>query len=556
MGWVFTWLSCNRGLRVVRQLDVLTEIQSEVDKALQIFIEGARNDFSIFARGLIIPSAYGPVMFDKCMADFQANCFDDVSPSLHAVRDGKMPPKRRFWIERTKKASKDADLAVMILWLIAFSKRPIKGQICASNSEQARIVENRVVELLHHNSWLNDFVEVIQCRIRSRERPREVWFHIEGSSTSSSAGEKQGEAPEVLILNELVHVERWAAMEAHMNNADGVPMGIVIVCTNAGIRGTKAEVWRDNAMRSDLWSCHILNEPSPWADEKLLEEARRRDPIGAEYSRLWEGRWISGTGGAVGEDDIEAAFRLKGPERLPSEGMIYIAGFDLGVAHDHAGVVVVGVSEIKQVIRVACVQGWAPSIPNDKGKLEVDLQEVEEVCWELTQLFRIGWFGYDPAAGGSFMAQRLRRRAVPMREMTFSSSNLTLMAEAYIQALKERKLECYEDREGRLRRDFGKFAVKARMPSGYKLEAVSDEYGHADVGTALVICLPKAMEMLGGRIGLQPGDSLSDEAEWEELTKEEIDVMDPALREIYEGASEEEEKLMVKRAWKDHRRNW
>jgi hypothetical protein len=56
--------------------------------------------------------------------------------------------------------------------------------------------------------------------------------------------------------------------------------------------------------------------------------------------------------------------------------------------------------------------------------------------------FGIEWFGYDPATGGSFMAQRLRRKGVPMREMTFaSSSNQTLMAVSFFTSVKSGRLE-------------------------------------------------------------------------------------------------------------------
>jgi len=114
---------------------------------------------------------------------------------------------------------------------------------------------------------------------------------------------------------------------------------------------------------------------------------------------------------------------------------------------------------------------------------------VEDACYKVHKTFRIRWFGYDPAAGGSFMAQRLRRRGVPMRELSFSSpTNLKNMATSLVQCMTSRTLEGFDDEDGRLRRDFGKFNILEK-PSYYRLEAVSDEFGHADVGTALVICL-------------------------------------------------------------------
>jgi hypothetical protein len=99
--------------------------------------------------------------------------------------------------------------------------------------------------------------------------------------------------------------------------------------------------------------------------------------------------------------------------------------------------------------------------------------------------------------------------------------------------VKDGVLVCYPDREGRLRRDFGKFSISHKPPSRYKLEAVSDEYGHADVGTALVMMLPRAIQVLRGLGGLTPEDELTDTTE-EEWEQKDVDSLPEGLREIYE----------------------
>jgi hypothetical protein len=127
-----------------------------------------------------------------------------------------------------------------------------------------------------------------------------------------------------------------------------------------------------------------------------------------------------------------------------------------------------------------------------------------------------------------------------MKEMSFSSPvNCTMMATAWVLALKDGKLECYDDDEGRMRRDFGKFSITAKVPTGYKLEAVSDEYGHADVGTALIIALPRAMRSLGGYGGLEEDDDMVGEEE--DLTDKELDDMPAGLKDIYDAGGDPEE---------------
>jgi hypothetical protein len=470
------------------------------------------DDFLLFLSGLVIPSAQGPRVLGLCAAPFQKECFELLEPSLRAVRDGKLPPRRRFWLERTKKASKDADLAICLLWLMAFPKRPVLAQVSAANQQQAGIIKRRAADLLYYNPWLSSRVHIQQNRIIGCGGLGECVIEATGSS-----GAKQGDTPDLLILNELVHVDRWGVNETHMNNADGVPQGVVIISTNAGIKGTKAEQWKKNAVANQgRWTLCCFAGVAPWVDKRDVEDSRRRDPVGSEHRRLWGGQWVSGRGGAVEDDAIDRCFTLRGPLEYPEEGWIYLAGLDLGISHDHAGIVVLGASQRLQMIKVAWLRGYVPSVPNDRGRLEVDGAEVERACLELTRRYGISWFGYDPAAGGSFMAQHLRSKGVTMKEMTFSSpKNRNLMAVSFVQSVKGGKLQCYEDDEGRMRRDFGKFQIVSKMPSGYALEAVSDEWGHADVGTALLICLPKAIQFSGISSLFSEADVLFDDGESE-----------------------------------------
>jgi len=509
----------------------LPEYTEAVDSEFQ---QRCRDDMLLFVRGLIIPSAYGRKLFDSCIQPFQTETFESLAPSFYAVRDGLMPPIRRFWVERTKKAGKDSDIAACLLWLMAFPSRPVLAQVCAANQKQSGIIKRRASDLLHYNPWLQEYVMIQQNKIMNINRMGEVV--IEATDASGGA---HGETPDILILNELVHVARWQAMRDHFNNADGVPRGVVVISTNAGIKGTQAEVWRKTALSSRVedggrWGIHIWHKRSPWVDKLDVVEARKRDPVGAEFARLWEGKWVSGMGGAVSESDIDGCFRLEKELDSPESGNLYVAGLDLGVSHDHAGVALLGVNEREQIIKTAAIRGWAPSIPNDKGVKEVDSEAVENTCLYLHQRFHIRWFGYDPAAGGSFMAQRLRKRGVPMREWTFGSpTNQTLMATALVTAMKGQKLVCYEDIEGRLRRDFGKFMIEHKPPNHYKLVSVSDEHGHADVGTALVICLPQAINMLRGWNVFGPEDTIYEDS-GERFEQDEVDELPESLREIYE----------------------
>jgi hypothetical protein len=82
-------------------------------------------DPSQFQSALIVPSCFGPQRFGDIMAEFQRERFGQIAPALLSVANGQKPETGRWWWEATKGASKDSDLAVCLLWLLAFTKRPL-----------------------------------------------------------------------------------------------------------------------------------------------------------------------------------------------------------------------------------------------------------------------------------------------------------------------------------------------------------------------------------------------------------------------------------------------
>ncbi len=131
-------------------------------------------------------------------------------------------------------------------------------------------------------------------------------------------------------------------------------------------------------------------------------------------------------------------------------------------------------------------------------------------------------------------------KGVPCSEVTFSGSNLNDMANTMLEVVESGRLEIYDDYEGRMRRDLNKLSIVEKS-YGYKLEAVSDEFGHADVGIALAICLPRAVKMVSFGLGnLQPDDVIFVDDDTP-LTDEELKDMPEHLREIYEMYDESDE---------------
>jgi hypothetical protein len=516
------------------------EIVQQAEKIDAAYQKYAQLDFLCFARGLNIASQTGCRVFENCMAPFQRKFFDDIAPSLQAIRAGDPPPISRWWVERTKKASQDADLALIMLWLIAFPTRPLFMQVGAANREQAGIVKDRITHLLYWNPWLNEHVEMVLGEVRSKKKLPTGSAMAHMNILSSDIAGAHGGTPDVMIINELSHITRWEFAENMMDNADGVAQGLAIIATNAGHKGSKAEGWRNNAIKSDRWCVHVLAEPAPWHSKATIKDAEDRNPF-SRYLRLWWGKWSSGKGDALNDADVDRCFTLQDSVDDPRDGMIYIGGLDLGISHDHSGFAILEVDCNNQRINVVWIKGWEPL----KNTGEVDLIDVENVCRAMSQHYRISALLYDPHQA-KLMAQRLTRFGVPMREMTFSSgANITKMATSFISVVEAGKLKCYDDPDGRLRRDFGKFNI-VEKPYGFKLESVSDEYGHADVGTAVVIALPAAVDLLQG--GMFTGDDVVAVVDGTPLTEKEEKHLPKEFKELMAVEDREHESYAAKHA--------
>jgi hypothetical protein len=516
----------------------------EIERAIR---SRAPDDFLLFVGSLVLPSA--EVLFDDAMREyedrgiepFQRRFFEDVSPSLQAVRINEMPPVRRFWLERTKKGSKDNDIAVCLLWLMAFARRPTFCQVVAGGKDQAGIIKHRAEDLLFFNPWLHEHVKFMQNRIVGTNGLGETV--IEASDKALS----HGETPAVLVLNELVHVAKWDVMETHYNNASGVARGIMIVATNSGYKGTKAEKWRQTAeKKKSRWHIHEWRKEAPWLNEEDLDDARDMNTP-SEYERLFRGRWVVGGGDALTEESVEHVFcSYLTPMTGKEEGWEFVAGLDMGRSHDHSGVTVVGANREKKRIRVAFLRDWKPTIENDRGVKQIDVASVKKCIVAVYEQFRPVWFGYDPAEGAWQIAQELKIGGILMREMPFTSAGLNGMADAFLKAIVV--LESFESEI--LRRDLSKFSMKARPPDRYRIVSLRDEFGHADVGTALLICLPKAVELVGGLERRVPTMFFHDESELTDEQVKEARQGDSFLDEMLKECEELDEENAWKRTKK------
>ncbi len=455
------------------------------------------SDFLAFAADLHVPLGANTDRLGDHWAEFQKRDFQAIAPSLEALARGEVAPQRRFWFERTKGGSKDSDVAVMILWLLAFAQRSIRIQVGAYDRNQAseqRLIIRSFIEIDSPlNRLLAGVIEIQQNRVlahaKTSGRPESVCEIL-----TSDAWGSHGSRPDMVLANELTHVGSEAFMQTLLDNADKLPHSLVVIATNAGEIETWQENWRDIARESSLepiprWYFSALHEPAPWVSKADLDESRKRNPS-HRFARLWQGVWSSGEGDGLNPDDIAACTTLDGPQQ-PKPDRIYIGGLDLGVKHDHSALAVLAANYQSRTVELAFVESWRPE---DFGGA-VDLQVVREAVLRAERTYGLLGCGYDPWQA-QLMAQELTDQGVNMHECPFTPNNKNIIAHSLLEAFADpgigrpRLIALYHDEK--LSRDLLRLRIK-EGPLGFKLDAVKDSDGHADTAIALSIALPAAL---------------------------------------------------------------
>jgi len=430
-----------------------------------------------FLDDLIVPSAHGPQRFGDIMAPFQRRRFESIAPAFQSLAVGSKPAIGRHWWEATKGASKDSDLAAMLLWLLAFSHRPLACQVGAADSDQAGEMRKAADGILRLNEWIGGRVLIQASRLMCKASG--AMCEIIAADTAGSHGAR----PDLLILNELSHVTKREFAENLMDNAAKCPGGVAVVATNAGFTGSWQWDWRELARTSLRWNFSQYAQPSPWLDPEEIAEAKQRNS-NSRYLRLWHGVWPTGTGDAIDPEDIAACI-VEGLEPIlfPSSGWSYYGGLDLGVKHDHSAFAIIGRQQRTSKRQLIGVWSWAPG-PSGK----IDLMDVENTVRFQSKRFRCRSVGYDPHQA-ALMAQRLKETQVAMNEVPFTGKNLDAMASVTLETFRGRDIELFHHKQ--LIDDLHELTI-VEKPYGYRLDAQKNKDGHGDRATAFIIAMLEA----------------------------------------------------------------
>lgn len=451
--------------------------------------ESAKKSPEAFRDALLIDTDEGPRRFSEVIDPWQRDDFNGTDAAWRTLALGEEPSgPLSAYLERGRGHSKTTDIGIMVCFALYASARRIVGVCAAGDEEQAGYLRKQILSFLQHNDWLKAAIDVQADKIVNRHTGSELEI------ISSDALGAYGRTVEFIICDELTHwrsPDLWISLKS---TADKRKRCVLVIITNAGVgKGTSwqwdvREEARKNALsESPFWYfSHVPGLSASWLNAAKIR-AERNQITPAAFRRLWENEWTSGSGDALDMGDVEACITLKSPAQ-PGAGLVFVAGVDLGIKHDHAAVVTLGLDVPRRRVVLASSQSWAPS---DFASGKVSVEAVELHCLREQQRLDVAAFYYDPNQA-AYLVERLAKSGLLCVEWNFSvPKNLNDMAVQIITYFRNRWIELYQD--DTLMRDLGRLVIVERASGvGYKLEAVRDERGHADTAIAFAIALAAA----------------------------------------------------------------
>ena len=252
-----------------------------------------------------------------------------------ALRVAGSSVRRRFWIERPRGHSKTTDTAAMLLWVLAYSRRMLRGVAAAADRDQARLVLDQIAYLLSLNPWLRRRVSVNRDRAIARRSGSRLEI------VSSDAASSYGTIADFIVCDELCHWEQPGLWHSLYTAAAKQPHTVLAVLTNAGSGRDWRWTARETARLSPAWFFSTLDGPqASWIDAAFLDEQRRSLPESV-FNRLWLNQWQDRAGGFLRPDEVrrcrDASLTM---QETGQPGRTYLAAIDYAEKHDRTAAIV------------------------------------------------------------------------------------------------------------------------------------------------------------------------------------------------------------------------
>lgn len=487
-----------------------TQRQNVYDQIISWGLSTPKTSPRKFRHLLIIDADGQNRRFSEVMEPWQREDFEAIDPAwmrvISTIRqrlDGfpRDVVHDSAYLERPKGHSKSTDLAIMGCWAIYAAEKKVRGVAAAESQEQAAEMRDAIDTLIRLNEWIRAEVEVQKYTIVNKRTGSH--FKILASNVHTSHGKN----PDFIIVDELAHWTRrelWNAIAAGWGKRS---KSVMVIITNAGYgRGISWQWQAMDEFRKDE-KCYFKSldgiQASYLSRDKLarLTKGLPNNVI----RRLYHNQWLTDLGTGIDLADVDRCLEAFDEPMTGWSGEYaeFLASLDFGLVHDHAALVILGVHAPTRTFRLARCISWKPD-EFEGGKISP--ARVQQETWSELKRFKCAGLVYDPwqFVGAAEWIESQYDEPTNYQCITkpyeHNIENLSIMATALIDVLRNQRLQGYPDDE--LRTDLAKMSIVDRPGKGFKIDAKKDsESGHCDRGMALSMLLPWAEATLSDCLG-------------------------------------------------------
>jgi hypothetical protein len=198
---------------------------------------------------------------------------------------------RWFWNGYHKGSDKTHETARQLCWLLGWSRRRLNIVVCAGTEDQASLITKAMRGICSDNPWIAERMQVSDLKAVGSSGG-------ELSVLTKNAYTQSGAFPDMIVVEELTH---WQHEESKLfwesfilGSINKRPYCVLVVSTNAGLKGSWQWKERNRCEKSKYWSFFEapVGKPLPsWMDDSKIADASQGMMPG-ERDRLYKNRWV------------------------------------------------------------------------------------------------------------------------------------------------------------------------------------------------------------------------------------------------------------------------
>lgn len=440
------------------------------------------NDFTRFCGDMVVQVGGKFRRFRDVWDDEQQKLIGKLSPSAYAVIRGDVPPTKRFYVSATKGYGKDMIATLFLTFVLMFAQRPTKSQLLANKQAQA----NEPLDIMRGILWADgplnrmaaSVIELQNYRVVSHQgtsRPESI---IEVLTCDRQA---HGSRPDILVANELSHIEDELHFRTADDNLAKCPHGLGLILSNAGFVGSWQHAVHEQMLADPLFDCTVIKHPAPWIDAKVLAHKERTDPP-SRFRQYYWGEWMPPTGDVLPTSLINRAVVYECElSQYDRGGYTFFAAADLSTTTNRSGLTVHGVAPDRP-IRLAAAKSWKPAEYVERSEF---IRQLKDDIASLCRQFDVRLLAFDQHQS-ALLTDLCQQIGVPTFHYYAGSKNFddfknnqTMRAEILFRAFQEGWVHLYRNEQLLLDLKSTSIVTKA---GGSKLEFAHEADGsHGDL---------------------------------------------------------------------------